>query len=75
MKIKEVRAIEIELNPQSKTSPRPSTRNKELVMNRPIDRYPKPSNDGTWNVLLVLSRLRMELGVLAFHSLGPLWLR
>ena len=26
MKIKEVRAIEIELNPQPKTSPRPSTR-------------------------------------------------
>ena len=48
MKIKEVRAIEIELNPQPKTSPRPSTRDKELVMNRPIDRYPKPSNDGTW---------------------------
>ena len=48
MKIKEVRAIEIELNPQPKTSPRPSTRDKELVMNRPIDRYPKSGTDGDW---------------------------
>ena len=48
MKIKEVRAIEIELNPQPKTSPRRSTRDKELVMNRPIDRYPKSGTDGDW---------------------------
>ena len=48
MKIKEVRAIEIELNPQPKTSPRPSTRDKELIMNRPIDRYPKSGTDGDW---------------------------
>ena len=48
MKIKEVRAIEIELNPQPKTSPRPSTRDKGLVMNRPIDRYPKSGTDGDW---------------------------
>ena len=48
MRIKEIRAIEIELNPQPKTSPRPSTQDKKLVMNRPIDRYPRSGTDGDW---------------------------
>ncbi len=48
MRIKEIRAIEIELNPQPKTSPRPSTQDKKLVMNRPIDRYPGSGTDGDW---------------------------
>ena len=48
MRIKEIRAIEIELNPQPKTSPRPSTQDKKLVMNRPIDRYPRSGTDSDW---------------------------
>ena len=48
MRIKEIRAIEIELNPQPKTSSRPSTQDKKLVMNRPIDRYPGSGTDGDW---------------------------
>ena len=48
MRIKEIRAIEIELNPQPKTSPRPSTQDKNLVMNRPIDRYPRSGTDSDW---------------------------
>ncbi|HIC17886.1 TPA: hypothetical protein EYO77_07235, partial [Candidatus Poribacteria bacterium] len=48
MKIKEIQAIEIELNPQPKTPPRTSTHDKNLIMNRPIDRYPKSGADGGW---------------------------
>ena len=48
MKIKAIQAIEIELNPQPKTPPRTSTHDKNLIMNRPIDRYPKSGADGGW---------------------------
>ncbi len=55
MKIKEVRAVEIELNPHPKTPPRTPSRAKTLQMNRPVSRY-APSgtassylSTATWN--------------------------
>jgi L-rhamnonate dehydratase len=41
MKIKEVRAVEIELNPKPKTHPREPSRAETIKMNRPIARYPQ----------------------------------
>ena len=49
MKIKEIRAFQIELNPHPQTSPRQQTRDKSLIMNRPIDRYPLSGTDPTWH--------------------------
>ena len=40
MKIKEIRVVEIELNPKPTTSPRTPSRASAYPMNRPISRYP-----------------------------------
>ncbi len=40
MKIKEVRAVEIDLTPTPKTQPRRASRGDQLRMARPLDRYP-----------------------------------
>ncbi len=45
MKIKDVRAIEIELNPKPKTPPRQPSRAGMFKLNRPIDRYLRPGNE------------------------------
>ena len=39
MNIKEIRVIEIELNPKPTTKPRTPSKSKEYRLNRPIDRY------------------------------------
>ena len=44
MKIKEVHALEIDLNPTPKTSPRHPSRAKTIQMNRPDARYAKPGD-------------------------------
>lgn len=49
MKIKEIHAFQIELNPHPQTPPRQQTRDKSLIMNRPIDRYPLPDTDPGWH--------------------------
>jgi len=41
MKIKEIRAIEIDLPPKPKTQPREPSRAETIKMNRPISRYPR----------------------------------
>ena len=41
MKIKEVRAVEIELNPKPTTPPRTPSRAGTFPMNRPDSRYPR----------------------------------
>lgn len=48
MKIKEVRAIEIDFQPRPQTSPRSPSRGGTLRMARPIDRYPHVQNYPTW---------------------------
>ena len=45
MRIKEVRAIEIELNPKPKTTPRQPSRAETIKLNRPVARYPKFRNE------------------------------
>ena len=40
MKIKEIRVIEIELNPKPTTTPRTPSRSSTYLMNRPTSRYP-----------------------------------
>ena len=42
MKIKEIRAVEIELNPKPTTPPRTPSRARTFPMNRPDSRYPAP---------------------------------
>jgi hypothetical protein len=49
MKIKEIRAFQIELNPHPQTPPRQQTRDKSLIMNRLIDRYPVSGTDLAWH--------------------------
>lgn len=44
MKIKEIRVVEITLNPKPKTPPRTPTRAKTFRLNRPIDRYQTPNS-------------------------------
>ena len=39
MKIKEIRAVEIELNPKPTTTPRTPSRARQFPMNRPVTRY------------------------------------
>ena len=40
MKIKEIRVVEIELNPKPTTTPRTPSRSRTYHLNRPITRYP-----------------------------------
>ena len=40
MKIKEIRVVEIELNPKPTTTPRTPSRSSTYQLNRPITRYP-----------------------------------
>ena len=40
MKIKEIRVVEIELNPKPTTTPRTPSRSRTYQLNRPITRYP-----------------------------------
>jgi len=49
MKIKEVRALEMTLNPQPKTSPRQPSRAAKIRMTRPASRYPSLSEDDAPN--------------------------
>ena len=46
MKIKEIRAIEIDVTPRPSTTPREQSRAQSIRMNRPISRYPEAVNRG-----------------------------
>ncbi len=48
MKIKEIRAIEIDVTPHPKTAPRSPSRAGTLQMARPISRYPEVDGNAEW---------------------------